>query len=103
MGARGHTCSEEQGLIRKWMACFVVCGFVAGLGLCLIIDHNDHHHGSGVPSTLSHTAQACGTSVVPYEDQLASNCLPLVSSFDREQNTFYEGVLLSPPFPPPRG
>ena len=95
--------AEEQELIRKWTVYLVVCGFLTGLGLCLVIDHNASHHGSEVPLTVIHTAQACATSAVLGEDQSDSHRLLLASSFDTERNPFYEGVLLAPPFPPPRG
>ncbi len=94
---------EEQELIRKWTVYLVVCGFLTGLGLCLVIAHDDdHHHASEAPLTVSHTAQACATSAVLCEDQPDSHRLLLASSFDTEQNAFYEGLSLRPPFPPPR-
>jgi len=90
-------------LIRKWTVYLVVCGFLAGLTLCLIPHFDDHHNGSGAPSAETHIAQACGTSVVPCEGQLDPDGLPLILSLSTELNTFYEGVSLRPPFPPPRG
>jgi hypothetical protein len=90
-------------LIRKWMACFVVCGFLLGLGLCLIVDQDDNHQGSGTPLTLSQTAQACATSVVPCEDQSDSYRPLAASSLVPKQHAFYDGVSLPPPSPPPRG
>lgn len=94
---------EEWELKRKWTVYLVVCGFLVGLTLCLIPHFEDHHHGSGVPSPLSHTAQACGTSVVPCESQSGSQNLLLTSFLTPHQKNFYEGVSLRPPFPPPRG
>ncbi len=84
------------------MACFVVCGFLAGLTLCLIPHFDDHHHGSDVPSSVIHTAQACGTSAIPCEGQLAPNNLLLILFLGAEQSILYEGLVLSPPSPPPR-
>ena len=81
----------------------MVCGFLAGLGLCLIADHNENHHGTGAPSTLINTAQACGTTVVPCEGQFNSHGLVLGSSLGTDEHTFYDGVRLKPPSPPPRG
>ncbi|MEE8283016.1 MAG: hypothetical protein V3R47_05820, partial [candidate division NC10 bacterium] len=94
---------KELELIRRWTVCIVVCGFMAGLGLCLIADFHGNHHGEASPSTVTHIAQACGTSVVPCEDQSGSNRLLLASSLSTEDHTFQEGVSLPPPFPPPRG
>ncbi len=94
---------EEWKLISRWAVYLVVCGFLAGLTLCLIPHFDDHHHGSKAPSTETHIAQACGTSVVPCEGQLTPDSLPLILSFRTEVNTFYKGVSLTPPFPPPRG
>jgi hypothetical protein len=94
---------EEWSLIRRWAVYLVVIGFLAGLNLCLIPHFDDHHHGSGAPSTETHIAQACGTFAVVCEDQPDSNRLLLASALDTEQNPFYDGVSLRPPFPPPRG
>ncbi|MFQ5684596.1 MAG: hypothetical protein ACE5HC_15155 [Candidatus Binatia bacterium] len=94
---------EKRELKHRLTVYVVAFGFLVGLALCLATDLNHSHHGSESPSAETHIAQACGTSVVPYEDQLASNSLPLILSLRTELNTFYEGVLLSPPFPPPRG
>lgn len=93
---------EDPELTRKWTVLMVACGFLAGLTLCLIPHFDNHHHGSEAPLTVSHTAQACGTSVVPSESQSALNSLPLLLSLSTEQNALYEGVSLRPPFPPPR-
>ena len=94
---------EKRELRHRLTVYLVAFGFLVGLALCLATDPNHSHHGSESSSTLSHTAQACGTSVVPCEDQLASNRLPLILSLSTELNTFYEGLSLRPPFPPPRG
>ena len=94
---------EERQLRRKWAALLVVFGFIVGLGLCLTVAHDDnHHHASGKPWTVSHTSQACGTSVVPCKTQLAPISLGLLLSLNTEQDAFYEGISLRPPFPPPR-
>ncbi|MFQ5657537.1 MAG: hypothetical protein ACE5G5_08360 [Candidatus Methylomirabilales bacterium] len=90
-------------LIQKWTVCVVVCSFLTGLSLCLIADLNGSAHQSEASSAMTEVAQACGISVVPCEGQLASNRLPLILSLSTEQNTFYEGIWLTPPFPPPRG
>jgi len=79
----------------------VVCGFLAGLTLCLVTGNDDNHHSPRGPLTLSYCAQACGTPVVPCEGQSTSNSLPLLLSLSTEQKTFYEGISLTPPFPPP--
>jgi len=89
-------------LIRRWTVWLVVCGFLAGLTLCLILHFDDHHHGSGAPSAETYIAQVCGTPVVPCEGQSTSNSLPLLLSLRTELKTFYEGISLTPPFPPPR-
>ena len=89
-------------MTRKLTVLIVVCGFLAGLTLCLIPHFDNHHHGSEAPLTVSHTAQACGTSVVPRESQSGPNSLPLILSLSMEQETFYEGISLRPPLPPPR-
>ena len=80
----------------------MVCGFLAGLTLCLIPHFDDHHHGSEAPSTVIHTAQACGTSAIPCDGQSASNSLLLILFLSAEQSAPYEGLSLSPPSPPPR-
>lgn len=89
-------------LRRKWTATLVIGGFLAGLTLCLIPHFDGHDHGSGAPSTVTHTAQACGTSVLVAEHQKISGPLPLTSLLSAEQNSFYGNVSLRPPFPPPR-
>ena len=90
-------------LRRKWTATLVIGGFLAGLTLCLI-PHFDghHHHRPGESSTATHPAQACTTSALPTEDQHGTLHPPLAFSFDMARNLFYEGVPLTPPFPPPR-
>ena len=89
--------------MHRRMVYLLVCIFLAGLGLCLVKDLNHNHYASESPCTLTHTAHAGGTSAVPCEGQLVSNNLPLTSSMSAAQNTFYEGVSPTPPFPPPRG
>lgn len=93
---------EDPELTRKWTVLIVVCGFLAGLTLCLIPHFDNHHHGSEAPWTASHTAQACGISVVPCETHSDPDNLPPTLSLNTEQDTLYEGVSLRPPFPPPR-
>lgn len=95
--------AEGAELIRKWTVYIVVCGFLAGLGLCLTADLNGSHHGSSAPSTVTLTAQTCGTSVVPCEGQSDPHRLLLASSLGTEEDAFHKGVTLTPPFPPPRG
>ena len=94
--------TEEPELIRKWTVYLVVCGFLAGLGLCLVKDLNHKHQIFESPCTLTHTAHGGGTSAVLCEIQFGSNRLLLASSLDGEQNIFYDGIPLTPPFPPPR-
>jgi len=89
-------------MIRRCTAFFAVFALLAGLWLCLA-DPAVSLHGPGSPSTVIHTAQACETSLVPCEGHFGSNRLLLASCLGTEQNTLYEGVLLSPPSPPPRG
>lgn len=90
-------------MIRRWTVCLVVCGFLVGLVLCLVVDLNVSHPGSESATTVTHTAHGGGTSAVLCEDQFDSNRLLLASSLGAEQNIFYEGIALTPPFPPPRG
>ena len=89
-------------MIRKWTIYIVVCGFLAGLGLCLIVEHDDNHPGPEVPSTLFYTSQACGTSAVLSEDQFDSTRLLLASLLQTREDNLFKGVSLRPPFPPPR-
>lgn len=95
--------AEEPELIHRVAVYIIVCSFLAGLGLCHITGFEDHHHGEGSPSTVIHVTQACGTSVVPCEDQPGPDRPLLASSLSTEDHTFPEGVALPPPFPPPRG
>lgn len=95
--------AEERDLLRRWAVYLVVSSFLAGLGLCLSAPLNDNYLGPGSASTPTHTAQVCEASVVLSEDQSGSHRLVLASSLDTEQNTFYKGVSLPPPLPPPRG
>lgn len=87
---------------RRWTVYFVLCGFLAGFSLCVNADLNGSDHQSGAPSAMTEVVQACGTSVVTCEGQLGSHRLLLAFSLDTEQNPFYEGISLTPPFPPPR-
>lgn len=90
-------------MIRRLTVYLVAFGFVAGLGLCLIADLKDNHHGTGTASTVANTIEFCEASAVSCEDQFGSHRFLLASSLDTEQNTLYKGVSLPPPFPPPRG
>lgn len=88
---------------RRWTTYLLAGGFLVGLSLCLITDFSYDHHGSEVPFTLSHTAQACGTLATLCIDQFDFVGLRLASFQDTHESTLYEGVSLRPPFPPPRG
>lgn len=88
---------------RRQTVYLVVFIFWAGLGLCLTVGGGKDNHGSHVPSSLPQSAEACATSVVPSEPPSTSASLLLILSLNTEQNTFYEGVSLRPPSPPPRG
>ena len=99
----GQRLTEEPELIRRWMVYPIICGFLAGLGLCLITDLTDSNHRSQAASTVTHTAHDGGASALLGENQFGSTRLLLASSVVPEQNTFYEGVSLPPPAPPPRG
>ncbi len=90
-------------MLRRWTAYLVVSAFLAGVGLCLMADAKDTDFNPGSASTLTHTTQPCDASLVPCEDQSGANKLFLTSFLDTEQNSFYKGVSLPPPFPPPRG
>ncbi len=90
-------------MLRRLTVYLVAFGFVAGLGLCLITDLKDKHHGTGTVSTVTYTIEFCEASAVSCEDQSGSHRFPLASSVSSDQKSFYEGVSLAPPFPPPRG
>lgn len=95
--------AEERELVRRWTVYLVVLSFLAGLGLCLNAPLNDNYLGPGSASTLTHSAQVCEVSVVSCEDRTTSHRLLVASPLDAEQHSFYEGVSLPPPSPPPRG
>lgn len=86
-----------------WTASLIVCGFLAGFGLCFIPDLYNSHHGSGTTATAAYTIEFCEASVVLCEDQSDSHRRLLASPLAAEQTTFYEGLSFPPPFPPPRG
>jgi len=89
-------------LIRKWTVYLAVFGFLVGLHVCLVANFGQEYR-SEAPSTLAHTVQVCGTSVLVFEREDLSNPLCLTSSLSVEQHPLYEGISLTPPFPPPRG
>lgn len=89
-------------MIRRWTLYLVLGAFLTGPALCLIIDLNDIHYGPWSTTTLTYAADACGTSGVVHKGPSDSS-RPLVSSLlGLEQDSFYKGVQLRPPFPPPR-
>lgn len=99
----GPPLPKERELLRRWTVYLVVCGFLAGLALCLITDLYDTHHGPATTFRVTYSVEFCEAFVVSCEDESDSHRLLLVSSLAPERNTFYEGVSFPPPFPPPRG
>ena len=101
--ASNRVLAKEWQLIRRCTMSFVVFAFLAGLWLCLAANPAVSHHGPDSPSTVIHTAQACGTSGLVCVGQFGSNRLLLTSFLGTEQNTLYQDTWLMPPSPPPRG
>lgn len=89
-------------LVRKWTVYVALFGFLVGFHVCLVANF-DEEYRSEAPSTIAHTVQVCGTSVLFFECENPPNPLRLTSSLSVEQHTHYEGITLTPPFPPPRG
>ncbi len=88
--------------MRKRTAYLALFGLLVGLHVCLVANFGQEY-GSEAPSTMAHTIQVCGTSVLVFKCENPSNPLRLTSSLIVEQRTHYEGIPLTPPFPPPRG
>lgn len=91
-----------RGLLAKWALSVLVFALMAGLGPCLLPDLYGGSFDSAAPVTRAHDVQACDASAVSFQDQSGSADLVLASPLDTDSNTFYEGVSLTPPFPPPR-
>jgi hypothetical protein len=89
-------------LIRRWTVYLMLYAFVASVGLCLEADPGAKHDGPGSP--FVHTTQVCWASLVLSKSESSlDGLLVYASSLSVHENTFYEGVSLTPPSPPPRG